>query len=100
MIFLIASRVKKKLGKGVVSEKQRDGDEFFRIQFPFPPLFVGTGSVAVPPVFSVGFIPPCCASSYLPLGRKHHYSAWEKLADGRGSERGSERDRWTCCNDS
>ena len=32
----------KKLGKGVVSEKQREGDEFFRIQFPFPPLFVGT----------------------------------------------------------
>ena len=88
----------KKLGKGVVSEKQREGDEFFRIQFPFPPLFVGTDSVAVD-LRRVGLV--FRPVRVLRVHRrvvvfaawKHHYSAWEKRADGRTTA------GRTCCND-
>lgn len=82
-------RGKKKVEKGVVSEKQREGGEFFLIKFPFPPLFVGTESVAVA-VFGVGLYSALLCMVVV-FAWKHHYSAWEKLADGR--------DRWTCCND-
>ena len=80
-------RGKKKVGKGVVSEKQREGDEFFRIQFPFQPLFL-LARKALPWISeeSVFYSALCVSTAQRVVvfaAWKHHYSAWEKRADGR-----------------